>query len=124
MQWLILGLALLLLLGGALILIGLYRRNIAKKKTEKEIKCSKCGRIISISKTLIADDIRRGGGAVVVIGDEGSLDTPMCQCTICESCGSVFCDFCQRPSPGPCPKCGKGNLRPGFADLVQKYYKS
>jgi hypothetical protein len=121
MQWLILGLALLLLSIGALILIGLYRRNIAKKKTGKEIKCSKCGRIIPISKTSISDDIRRGGG--VVIGG-GSLDTPMYQCTICESCGSVFCDSCQRPSPDPCPQCGKSNLRPGFADLVQKYYKS
>ena len=72
MQWLILGLALLLLIGGALILIGLYRRNIAKKKTGKEIKCSKCGRIIHTQKTSIADDIRRGGGAVVVIGDGGA----------------------------------------------------
>ena len=123
MQWLILGLSLLLLTVGALILINLYKRNIAKKKTAKEIKCSKCGRIIHTQKTSIADDIRRGGGAVVVIGDGGSIDTPMYQCTICESCGSVFCDICQRPSPDPCPKCGKSNLQPGFADLVQKYYK-
>ena len=86
-----------------------------------EIRCSKCGKIIGQLATSIAEDIRRGGG--VIIGGGGSLDTPMYQCTICESCGSVFCDICQRPSPDPCPKCGKSNLKPGFADLVQKYYK-
>ena len=85
-----------------------------------EIRCSKCRKIIGQLSTSIAEDIRRGGG--VVIGGD-SLDVPMYQCTICESCGSVFCDSCQRPSPDPCPKCGKSNLRPGFADLVQKYYK-
>ena len=86
-----------------------------------EIRCSKCGKIIGQLATSITDDIRRGGG--VIIGGGGSLDTPMYQCTICESCGSAFCDSCQRPSPDPCPKCGKSNLEPGFADLVQKYYK-
>jgi len=85
-----------------------------------EIRCSKCGKIIGQSPTSIAEDIRRGGG--VIIGGD-SLDMPMYQCTICESCGSAFCDSCQRPNPDPCPKCGKSNLRPGFADLVQKYYK-
>ena len=88
---------------------------------KKEIRCSKCGKIIAQLATTIGDDIRRGGG--VVIGGD-SLDVPMYQCTICESCGSAFCDSCQRPNPDPCPKCGKSNLRPGFADLVQKYYKS
>jgi len=85
-----------------------------------EVRCSKCGKIIGQLSTTIGEDIRRGGG--VVIGG-GSLDIPMYQCTICESCGSAFCDICQRPNPDPCPKCGKSNLRPGFADLVQKYYK-
>jgi len=91
-------------------------REIKKKK----IKCSKCGKIIGQLATSIAEDIRRGGG--VVIG-AGSLNVPMYQCTICKSCGSVFCDICQRPSPDPCPKFGKSNLKPGFADLVQEYYK-
>jgi len=101
-------------------LFGLFRRNVAKKKTEKEIKCSKCGRIIPTSKTSIADDIRLGGG--IVVGGT-SLDSAMYECTICPSCGSAFCLSCQRPTSDPCPKCGKSNLSPGFADLVQKYYK-
>ena len=94
------------------------KREVHEMK-KKEISCSKCGKIIGQLSTTIGDDIRRGGG--VVIGGD-SLDVPMYQCTICESCGSVFCDICQRPSPDPCPKCGKSNLSPGFADLVQKYY--
>jgi len=77
-------------------------------------------KIIGQLPTSIGEDIKRGGG--MIIGG-GSLDMPMYQCTICESYGSVFCDSCQRPSPGLCPKCVKSNLRPGFADLVQKYYK-
>ena len=96
------------------------RREVCEMKSG-EIRCSKCGKIIGQLATSIAEDIRRGGG--VIIGGGGSLDTPMYQCTICESCGSAFCDSCQRPSPDPCPKCGKSNLRPGFADLMQKYYK-
>ena len=95
------------------------KREVHETK-KKEIRCSKCGKIIGQLATSIAEDIRRGGG--VVIGGD-SLDVPMYQCTICESCGSVFCDICQRPSPDPCSKCGKGNLSPGFADLIQKYYK-
>ena len=85
-----------------------------------EIRCYKCGKIIGQLSTTIGEDIRHGGGAVI---GGGSLDMPMYQCTICESCGSAFCDSCQRPSPDPCPKCGKSNLSPGFADLVQKYYR-
>jgi len=96
------------------------KREVHEMK-KKEIRCSKCGKIIGQLATSIAEDIRRGGG--VIIGGGGSLDTPMYQCTICESCGSVFCDICQKPSPDPCPKCGKSNLKPGFADLIQKYYK-
>ena len=76
---------------------------------------------ISSIATSITEDIRSGGG--VVIGGGGSIDMPMYQCTICESCGSAFCNNCQRPSPDPCPKCGKSNLKPGFADLVHKYYE-
>jgi len=95
------------------------RREVCEMKSG-EIKCSKCGKIIGQLPTTIAEDIRRGGGTVV---GGNSLDMPMYKCTICPGCGSVFCDSCQRPSPDPCPKCGKSNLRPGFADLVMQYYK-
>lgn len=83
-------------------------------------KCSLCGRIIPRQASSIAEDIRRRGG--VAIGG-ASLDVPMYECTICQACGSAFCLACQRPRPDPCPKCGKSNLSPGFADLVHKYYK-
>jgi len=86
-----------------------------------EIKCAMCGKIIIKTATSIADDVRRRGG--VVIGGPSSLNSRMYKCTICPACGSAFCLSCQRPSPDPCPKCGKSNLRPGFADLVHKYYK-
>jgi len=85
-----------------------------------EIKCGMCGKVIAKTATSIADDIRRGGG--IVIGGSG-LEGEMYKCTICPACGSAFCLDCQRPSPDPCPKCSKGELRPGFADLVQRYYK-
>ena len=85
-----------------------------------EIKCSKCGNIIGQLPTTIAEDIRRGGGTVI---GGNSLDIPMYKCTICPGCGSAFCLSCQKPTADPCPKCGKSNLSPGFADLVMKYYK-
>jgi hypothetical protein len=92
--------------------------NIGRKAVQP--KCSICGRIITMQATSIAEDIRRSGG--VAIGGS-SLGSPMYACTICPACGSAFCLSCQRPSPDPCPKCGKSNLRPGFADLVHKYYR-
>jgi len=103
-------------------IFGRFKKNL-DKKAEKDVRCSKCGRKIDTTKTSIADDLKRGGRLVVVVG-EASLSSVMYKCTICQSCGSAFCLSCQRPAPDPCPKCGKSNLSPGFADLVQKYYKA
>lgn len=102
-----------------------FWRKIFKSRNQKRMnknlpKCSTCGRIIFRQTTSIANDIRRSGG--VVVGGT-SLDSSMYECTICTTCGSVFCLSCQRPVPDTCPKCGKSKLRPGFADLIQKYYK-
>ena len=95
------------------------RREVCEMKSG-DIKCSKCGMVIGQLPTTIAEDIRRGGGTVI---GGNSLDIPMYECTICPGCGSAFCLSCQRPASDPCPKCGKSNLSPGFADLVMKYYK-
>jgi hypothetical protein len=93
-------------------------RNIGRKAVQP--KCSICGRVIPMQGSSIAEDIRRSGG--MVIGGS-SLNMRMYKCTICTACGSVFCLSCQRPKPDICPKCGKSNLRPGFVDLVYKYYR-
>jgi len=100
-------------------IFGLFKRG-AEKKSERDVRCSKCGGKIETTRTSIAEDLRRRG---VLVAGEPSLSSVMYKCTICQACGSVFCLSCQRPAPDPCPKCGKSNLSPGFADLVQKYYK-